>query len=107
MKIDLEEETKKLTEISTEINQVADELSGNEETPPTSENGEENPEQTEETKSTSVQSKEQLKALSLKLEEVKRISRRKPQLIMINYKEKSIFKVLKSLTDKIDKLEEK
>lgn len=109
MKIDLEEETKKLTEISTEINQVADELSGNEETPPTSENGEENPEQTEETKSTSVQSKEQLKALSLKLEEVKKNIEEKTTAHndQLQGKVDLLSKVLKSLTDKIDKLEEK
>lgn len=109
MKIDLEEEMKKLTEISTEINQVADELSGNEETPPTSENGEENPEQTEETKSTSVQSKEQLKALSLKLEEVKKNIEEKTTAHndQLQGKVDLLSKVLKSLTDKIDKLEEK
>ncbi|WP_342502601.1 type VII secretion protein EsaA [Bacillus sp. FSL H7-0578] len=109
LKIDLEEETKKLTEISTEINQVADELSGNEETPPTSENGEENPEQTEETKSTSVQSKEQLKALSLKLEEVKKNIEEKTTAHndQLQGKVDLLSKVLKSLTDKIDKLEEK
>ncbi|AWI38032.1 hypothetical protein BA81_13100 [Bacillus safensis FO-36b] len=109
LKIDLEEEMKKLTEISTEINQVADELSGNEETPPTSENGEENPEQTEETKSTSVQSKEQLKALSLKLEEVKKNIEEKTTAHndQLQGKVDLLSKVLKSLTDKIDKLEEK
>ncbi|MFJ5673129.1 type VII secretion protein EsaA [Bacillus safensis] len=109
LKIDLEEETKKLTEISTEINQVADELSGNEETPPTPENGEENPEQTGETKSTSVQSKEQLKALSLKLEEVKKNIEEKTTAHndQLQGKVDLLSKVLKSLTDKIDKLEEK
>lgn len=109
MKIDLEEETKKLSEISTEINQVADELSGNEETPPTPENGEENPEQTGETKSTSVQSKEQLKALSLKLEEVKKNIEEKTTAHndQLQGKVDLLSKVLKSLTDKIDKLEEK
>ncbi|WP_431020116.1 type VII secretion protein EsaA [Bacillus safensis] len=109
LKIDLEEETKKLTEISTEINQVADELSGNEETPPTPEKGEENPEQTGETKSTSVQSKEQLKALSLKLEEVKKNIEDKTTAHndQLQGKVDLLSKVLKSLTDKIDKLEEK
>lgn len=109
MKIDLEEETKKLSEISTEINQVADELSGNEETPPTPEIGEENPEQTGETKSTSVQSKEQLKALSLKLEEVKKNIEEKTTAHndQLQGKVDLLSKVLKSLTDKIDKLEEK
>jgi len=109
LKIDLEEETKKLTEISTEINQVADELSGNEETPPTPETGEENPEQTGETKSTSVQSKEQLKALSLKLEEVKKNIEEKTTAHndQLQGKVDLLSKVLKSLTDKIDKLEEK
>ncbi|MGX1469840.1 putative membrane protein [Bacillus sp. 153480031-1] len=109
LKIDLEEETKKLSEISTEINQVADELSGNEETPPTPENGEENPEQTGETKSTSVQSKEQLKALSLKLEEVKKNIEEKTTAHndQLQGKVDLLSKVLKSLTDKIDKLEEK
>ncbi|MCP8951530.1 type VII secretion protein EsaA [Bacillus safensis] len=109
LKIDLEEETKKLTEISTEINQVADELSGNEETPPTPENGEENPEQTGETKSTLVQSKEQLKALSLKLEEVKKNIEEKTTAHndQLQGKVDLLSKVLKSLTDKIDKLEEK
>lgn len=110
LKINLEEETKKLTEISTEINQVADELSGNEETPPTpEENGEENPEQTGETKSTSVQSKEQLKALSLKLEEVKKNIEEKTTAHndQLQGKVDLLSKVLKSLTDKIDKLEEK
>ncbi|TKI26031.1 type VII secretion protein EsaA [Bacillus pumilus] len=109
LKINLEEETKKLTEISTEINQVADELSGNEETPPTPENGEENPEQTGETKSTSVQSKEQLKALSLKLEEVKKNIEEKTTAHndQLQGKVDLLSKVLKSLTDKIDKLEEK
>ncbi|MED4594459.1 type VII secretion protein EsaA [Bacillus safensis] len=109
LKIDLEEETKKLTEISTEINQVADELSGNEETPPTPENGEENPEQTGETKSTSAQSKEQLKALSLKLEEVKKNIEEKTTAHndQLQGKVDLLSKVLKSLTDKIDKLEEK
>lgn len=109
LKIDLEEETKKLTEISTEINQVADELSGNEETPPTPENGEENPEQTGETKSTSAQSKEQLKTLSLKLEEVKKNIEEKTTAHndQLQGKVDLLSKVLKSLTDKIDKLEEK
>ncbi|MCM2986702.1 type VII secretion protein EsaA [Bacillus safensis] len=109
LKIDLEEETKKLTEISTEINQVADELSGNEETPPTPENDKENPEQTGETKSTSVQSKEQLKALSLKLEEVKKNIEEKTTAHndQLQGKVDLLSKVLKSLTDKIDKLEEK
>lgn len=109
LKIDLEEETKKLSEISTEINQVADELSGNEETPPTPEIGEENPEQTGETKSTSVQSKEQLKALSLKLEEVKKNIEEKTTAHndQLQGKVDLLSKVLKSLTDKIDKLEEK
>ncbi|USD82089.1 type VII secretion protein EsaA [Bacillus safensis] len=109
LKIDLEEETKKLTEISTEINQVADELSGNEETTPTPENGEENPEQTGETKSTSVQSKEQLKALSLKLEEVKKNIEEKTTAHndQLQGKVDLLSKELKSLTDKIDKLEEK
>ncbi|MBT2261633.1 type VII secretion protein EsaA [Bacillus safensis] len=109
LKIDLEEETKKLSEISTEINQVADELSGNEETPHTPENGEENPEQTGETKSTSVQSKEQLKALSLKLEEVKKNIEEKTTAHndQLQGKVDLLSKVLKSLTDKIDKLEEK
>ncbi|RAU58339.1 type VII secretion protein EsaA [Bacillus safensis] len=109
LKIDLEEETKKLSEISTEINQVADELSGNEETPPTPENDKENPEQTGETKSTSVQSKEQLKALSLKLEEVKKNIEEKTTAHndQLQGKVDLLSKVLKSLTDKIDKLEEK
>ncbi|KRU18144.1 MULTISPECIES: type VII secretion protein EsaA [Bacillus] len=109
LKINLEEETKKLTEISTEINQVADELSGNEETPPTPENGEENPEQTGETKSTSIQSKEQLKALSLKLEEVKKNIEEKTTAHndQLQGKVDLLSKVLKSLTEKIDKLEEK
>lgn len=109
LKIDLEEETKKLTEISTEINQVADDLSGNEETPPTPENGEENPEQTGETKSTSVQSKEQLKALSLKLEEVKKNIEEKTTAHndQLQGKVDHLSEELKSLTEKIGKLEEK
>ncbi|OJT65649.1 type VII secretion protein EsaA [Bacillus altitudinis] len=109
LKIDLEEETKELTAISTEINQVADELSGNEETTPTPENGGENPDQTVETKSTSVQSKEQLKALSLKLEEVKKNIEEKTTAhnAQLQGKVEILSKELKSLTDKIDKLEEK
>ncbi|GLF91991.1 ESX secretion system protein YueB [Bacillus safensis] len=109
LKIDLEEETKKLTEISAEINQVADELSGNEETTPTPENGEENPEQTGETKSTSFQSKEQLRALSLKLEEVKKNIEEKTTAHndQLQGKVDLLSKELKSLTDKIEKLEEK
>lgn len=109
LKIDLEEETKKLTEISTEINQVADELSGNEETPPTPENGEENPEQTGETQSTSVQSKEQLKALSLRLEEVRKNIEEKTTAHndQLQGKVDHLSEELKSLTEKIGKLEEK
>ncbi|QGX64866.1 type VII secretion protein EsaA [Bacillus sp. ms-22] len=109
LKIDLEEETKELTEISTEINQVADELSGNEETTPTPENGGENPDQTGETKSTSVQSREQLKALSLKLEEVKKNIEEKTKAHndQLQGKVDLLSKELKSLTDKIEKLEEK
>ncbi|PRS56198.1 type VII secretion protein EsaA [Bacillus sp. MZGC1] len=110
LKIDLEEETMKLTEISTEINQVADELSENEETiTPTPENSEENPKQTGETKSTSVQSKEQLKALSLKLEEVKKNIEEKTTAHndQLQGKVDLLSKELKSLTGKIDKLEEK
>lgn len=109
LKIDLEEETKKLTEISTEINQVADDLSGNEETPPTSENGEENPEQTGETQSTSVQSKEQLKALSLRLEEVRKNIEEKTTAHndQLQGKVDHLSEELKSLTEKIGKLEEK
>ncbi|MEF3086019.1 type VII secretion protein EsaA [Bacillus altitudinis] len=109
LKINLEEETKELTEISTEINQVADELSGNEETTPTPENGGENPDQTGETKSTSVQSKEQLKALSLKLEEVKKNIEEKTTAHndQLQGKVDLLSNELKSLTDKIDKLEEK
>ncbi|PCK11067.1 type VII secretion protein EsaA [Bacillus safensis] len=110
LKIDLEEETKKLTEISTEINQVADELSENEETiTPTPEKGEENPDQTGETKSTSVQSKEQLKALSLRLEEVRKNIEEKTTAHndQLQGKVDHLSEELKSLTEKIGKLEEK
>lgn len=107
LKIDLEEETKELTAISTEINQVADELSGNEETTPTPKNGGENPDQTVETKSTSVQSKEQLKALSLKLEEVKKNIEEKTTThnAQLQGKVELLSKELKSLTDKIIRIE--
>ncbi|WP_249704922.1 type VII secretion protein EsaA [Bacillus zhangzhouensis] len=110
LKINLEEETNKLTEISAEINQVADELTENEDTmTPAPGKDEEKPAQPGETKSTSTQSEEQLKALSLKLEEVKKNIEDKTTAHndQLQGKVDRLSEELKTLTDKIGKLEEK
>ncbi|WFO46856.1 type VII secretion protein EsaA [Bacillus pumilus] len=110
LKINLEEETKKLTEISTEINQVADELTESEDTPTSGQEKDEgNSAQPEETNSMSSRSKEQLKALSLKLEEVKKNIENKTTAHndQLQGKIDHLSEELITLTDKIEKLEEK
>ncbi|MEK4395322.1 type VII secretion protein EsaA [Bacillus sp. FSL K6-2860] len=110
LKINLEDETKKITEISTEISQLADEMTENEEPKdPVTEQEEINSDQTTETKSISTQPKEQLKALSLKLEDIKKNIEDKTTAHndQLEGKLDQLSKELKSLKDKINLLEKK
>ncbi|PRS75522.1 type VII secretion protein EsaA [Bacillus sp. LNXM65] len=110
LKINLEDETKKITEISTEISQLADEMTENEEPKdPVTEQEEINSDQTTETKSISTQPKEQLKALSLKLEDIKKNIEDKTTAHndQLEGKVDQLSKELKSLKVKINLLEKK
>ncbi|UCZ70229.1 type VII secretion protein EsaA [Bacillus pumilus] len=109
--INLDEETNELSQISTEMNNLADEL-GEQETPPSTEDGkegegDENPAQPD-TGSTNS-SKDDLKALSTRLEEVKKKIQEKAAAHNDELKDKvsQMSKELKDLSDKIGKLEKK
>ncbi|OMP28125.1 type VII secretion protein EsaA [Bacillus sp. I-2] len=107
--INLDEETNELSKISTEMNDLADQLA-DQETPPSIEgdkeldNGE-NPAQPD--SGNTNQSKEDLKALSTRLDEVKKKIQEKAAAHNDELKDKvsQINKELKDLSDKIDKLE--
>ncbi|PSB70595.1 type VII secretion protein EsaA [Bacillus sp. LNXM12-2] len=109
--INLDEETNELSQISTEMNNLADEL-GEQETPPSTEDGkegegDENPAQPD-TGSTNS-SQDDLKALSTRLEEVKKKIQEKAAAHNDELKDKvsQMSKELKDLSDKIGKLEKK
>ncbi|MCY1092296.1 MULTISPECIES: type VII secretion protein EsaA [Bacillus] len=107
--INLDEETNELSQISTEMNDLADQLA-DQETPPSIEgdkevdNGE-NPAQPD--SGNTNQSQEDLKALSTRLDEVKKKIQEKAAAHNDELKDKvsQINKELKDLSDKIDKLE--
>nr|WP_060597223.1 type VII secretion protein EsaA [Bacillus pumilus] len=107
--INLDEETNELSQISTEMNNLADEL-GEQETPPSTEDGkegegDENPAQPD-TGSTNS-SQDDLKALSTRLEEVKKKIQEKATAHNDELKDKvsQMSKELESLTKKVEKLE--
>ncbi|MFS2249039.1 type VII secretion protein EsaA [Bacillus sp. A31] len=107
--INLDEETNELSQISTEMNNLADEL-GEQETPPSTEDGkegegDENPAQPD-TGSTNS-SQDDLKALSTRLEEVKKKIQEKAAAHNDELKDKvsQMSKELESLTKKVEKLE--
>ncbi|KIL24700.1 hypothetical protein B4134_3515 [Bacillus safensis] len=109
--INLDEETNELSQISTEMNDLADQLA-DQETPPAIEgdkDGEtdENPAQPD-TGSTNS-SKDDLKALATRLDEVKKKIQEKAAVHNEELKDKvsQINEELKDLSDKIDKLEKK
>ncbi|MFJ6205455.1 type VII secretion protein EsaA [Bacillus pumilus] len=109
--INLDEETNELSQISTEMNDLADQLA-DQETPPTTENGKEggegeNPVQPDSGSTNS--SKDDLKALSTRLEEVKKKIQEKAAAHNDELKDKvsQMSKELKDLSDKIGKLEKK
>lgn len=109
--INLDEETNELSQISIEMDDLADQL-GEQETPPSTEDGEEgesgeNPAQPD-TSSTNS-SKDDLKALSTRLDEVKKKIQEKTAAHNDELKDKvsQMSKELKNLSDKIDKLEKK
>lgn len=107
--INLDEETNELSQISIEMNDLADQLA-DQETPPSIEgdkevdNGE-NPAQPD--SGNTNQSQEDLKALSTRLDEVKKKIQEKAAAHNDELKDKvsQINKELKDLSDKIDKLE--
>ncbi len=107
--INLDEETNALSQISIEMNDLADEL-GEQETPPSTEDGkegegDENPAQPD-TGSTNS-SQDDLKALSTRLEEVKKKIQEKAAAHNDELKDKvsQMSKELESLTKKVEKLE--
>ncbi|OLP63476.1 hypothetical protein BACPU_31300 [Bacillus pumilus] len=107
--INLDEETNELSQISTEMEDLADQL-GEQETPPSTENGkegegDENPAQPD-TGSTNS-SQDDLKALSTRLEEVKKKIQEKATAHNDQLKDKvsQMSKELESLTKKVEKLE--
>ncbi|MCW6699561.1 type VII secretion protein EsaA [Bacillus sp. RP12] len=107
--INLDEETNELSQISTEMNNLADEL-GEQETPPSTEDGkegegDENPAQPD-TGSTNS-SQDDLKAFSTRLEEVKKKIQEKATAHNDELKDKvsQMSKELESLTKKVEKLE--
>lgn len=109
--INLDEETNELSQISTEMNDLADQLA-DQETPPAIEgdkDGEtdENPAQPD-TGSTNS-SKDDLKALATRLDEVKKKIQEKAAAHNEELKDKvsQINEEIKDLSDKIDKLEKK
>ncbi len=108
--INLDEETNELSQISTEMNDLADQLA-DQETPPTGDNNDDNtgddPAQPD-TGSTNS-SKDDLKALATRLDEVKKKIQEKAAAHNDELKDKvsQINEELKDLSDKIDKLEKK
>ncbi|KEP28262.1 type VII secretion protein EsaA [Bacillus zhangzhouensis] len=107
--INLDEETNELSQISTEMDDLADQL-GEQETPPSTEDdkegeGDENPAQPD-TGSTNS-SQDDLKALSTRLEEVKKKIQEKATAHNDQLKDKvsQMSKELESLTKKVEKLE--
>ncbi|MDR0125380.1 type VII secretion protein EsaA [Bacillus zhangzhouensis] len=107
--INLDEETNELSQISTEMDDLADQL-GEQETPPSIEDGKEgegaeNPAQPD-TGSTNS-SQDDLKALSTRLEEVKKKIQEKATAHNDQLKDKvsQMSKELESLTKKVEKLE--
>ncbi|WP_368931076.1 type VII secretion protein EsaA [Bacillus pumilus] len=108
--INLDEETNELSQISIEMNDLADQL-GEQETPPSSEDGEEdesgeNPAQPD-TSSKNSSSKDDLKALSIRLDEVKKKIQEKASAHNDELKDKvsQMSKELEKLTKKVEKLE--
>lgn len=108
--INLDEETNELSQISIEMNDLADQL-GEQETPPSSEDGEEdesgeNPAQPD-TSSKNSSSKDDLKALSTRLDEVKKKIQEKASAHNDELKDKvsQMSKELEKLTKKVEKLE--
>ncbi|GMG79931.1 type VII secretion protein EsaA [Bacillus safensis] len=108
--INLDEETNELSQISTEMNDLADQLA-DQETPPTGDNNDDNtgddPAQPD-TGSTNS-SKDDLKALATRLDEVKKKIQEKAAAHNDELKDKvsQINEELKDLSDKIAKLEKK
>ncbi|MEK5337980.1 type VII secretion protein EsaA [Bacillus sp. FSL M8-0166] len=108
--INLDEETNELSQISTEMNELADQLA-DQETPPTGDGNDDktgdDPAQPD-TGSTNS-SKDDLKALSTRLDEVKKKIQEKTATHNDELKDKvsQINEELKDLSDKIDKLEKK
>ncbi|MFS3914721.1 type VII secretion protein EsaA [Bacillus australimaris] len=107
--INLDEETNELSQISTEMNDLADQL-GEQETPPPAEDGiegetGENPAQPD-TGSTNS-SKDDLKALATRLDEVKKKIQEKANAHNDELKDKvsQMSKELENLTKKVEKLE--
>ncbi|MFP5201789.1 MULTISPECIES: type VII secretion protein EsaA [Bacillus] len=107
--INLDEETNELSQISIEMNDLADQL-GEQETPPSTEDGEkgesgESPAQPDTSSKNSSQ--DDLKALSTRLDEVKKKIQEKAATHNDDLKDKvsQMSKELESLTKKVDKLE--
>ncbi|TQR24983.1 type VII secretion protein EsaA [Bacillus safensis] len=107
--INLDEETNELSQISIEMNDLADQL-GEQETPPSTEDGEkdesgESPAQPDTSSKNSSQ--DDLKALSTRLDEVKKKIQEKAATHNDELKDKvsQMSKELESLTKKVDKLE--
>ncbi|MGG0026307.1 type VII secretion protein EsaA [Bacillus safensis subsp. osmophilus] len=107
--INLDEETNELSQISIEMNDLADQL-GEQETPPSIEDGEEgeggeNPAQPDTSSKNS--SKDDLKALSTRLDEVKKKIQEKADAHNDELKDKvsQMSKELETLTKKVEKLE--
>ncbi|KLK99229.1 integrase [Bacillus pumilus] len=107
--INLDEETNELSQISIEMNELADQL-GEPETSPSTEDGEqgesgENPAQPDTSSKNSSQ--DDLKALSTRLDEVKKKIQEKAAAHNDELKDKvsQMSKELESLTKKVDKLE--
>ncbi|AMM98585.1 type VII secretion protein EsaA [Bacillus pumilus] len=108
--INLDEETNELSQIATEMNDLADQL-GEQETPPAEDGNDgktgEDPAQPDTGSKDS--SKDDLKALSTRLDEVKKKIQEKTVTHNDELKDKvsQINKELKDLSDKMDKLEKK
>ncbi|MFP3717255.1 type VII secretion protein EsaA [Bacillus safensis] len=107
--INLDEETNELSKISIEMNELADQL-GEPETPPSTEDGEqgengENPAQPDTSSKNSSQ--DDLKALSTRLDEVKKKIQEKADAHNDELKDKvsQMSKELETLTKKVEKLE--
>ncbi|MGM0815060.1 MAG: type VII secretion protein EsaA [Bacillota bacterium] len=120
--INLDEEITELTQISTEMNDLADQLA-EQETPPSTEaenatdgddpaqpdNGTDGDNPTQPDDDSTNQSKDELKALSLRLEEVKKKIQEKATTHNDQLKDKvsQLSKELESLSKKVEKLEKK